>query len=227
MDNKMLPPLQKSTMRYPETNPFAWIALLKGHPMFKPRLSFSLIALFLCLPVQAQEIVRVHPPFAYPQTYVCTSHWGGQLKSLGDDLGTDCFVERLVTQDQRTWMMAYRDQGLANADWYTWEEPVLAPFDGKVIRRNINPIVNQPGQMGSGPASFLIFERVDGVRVLIAHLRQMRVTVGESVTAGQVIGIVGNNGYSRHPHIHLGAWRGEMPVQLHLDQSQPEASRQQ
>ena len=62
--------------------------------------------------------------------------------------------------------------------------------------------------MGTGMASFVIIARADGLSVLVAHLDEPTVGVGASVTAGQTIGLVGNNGQSRHPHIHIGAWRG-------------------
>ena len=62
--------------------------------------------------------------------------------------------------------------------------------------------------MGTGMASFVIMARADGLSVLVAHLDEPTVGVGASVTAGQTIGLVGNNGQSRHPHVHIGAWRG-------------------
>ena len=36
-------------------------------------------------------------------------------------------------------------------------------------------------------------------------------------TSGQVVAKVGNNGYSRHPHIHIGAWKGNEPLQIRFD----------
>ena len=35
--------------------------------------------------------------------------------------------------------------------------------------------------------------------------------------AGQVVARVGNNGYGRSPHIHIGAWKGENPYQIRWD----------
>lgn len=46
-----------------------------------------------------------------------------------------------------------------------------------------------------------------GINVTLAHLQKdsVRVAVGESVLAGQLIGSVGNSGYSDEPHLHLQA----------------------
>jgi murein DD-endopeptidase MepM/ murein hydrolase activator NlpD len=42
---------------------------------------------------------------------------------------------------------------------------------------------------------------------------------GDQVKAGQVIGLVGNNGFARAPHIHVGAWREATaePLQIRWD----------
>ncbi|MEZ6022679.1 MAG: M23 family metallopeptidase [Hyphomonadaceae bacterium] len=94
---------------------------------------------------------------------------------------------------------------------------MLAPFDATVVRININPVVNVPGQLGRPPASFIVFERADGMRVLFAHVQDVQVEQGATVTAGQVVAHVGNNGYGRSPHIHVGAWKGETPYQIRWD----------
>lgn len=66
-------------------------------------------------------------------------------------------------------------------------------------------------------ASSIIFLRSDGVRVLYAHVKDVNVSEGDSIKAGDVVARVGNNGYSRHPHIHIGAWKGNTPLQISFD----------
>lgn len=83
---------------------------------------------------------------------------------------------------------------------------------------HINETTNTPGKMIPGRATSIIFRRSDGTHVLYAHLRELEVKVGETVEAGAVIGRVGNNGYSRHPHVHIGAWSGDAPLQVRFDQ---------
>jgi murein DD-endopeptidase MepM/ murein hydrolase activator NlpD len=61
--------------------------------------------------------------------------------------------------------------------------------------------------------------RADGIIVVLAHVANIRVKLGDRVTAGQVIANVGNNGMARNPHIHIGAWResNAEPLQIRWD----------
>jgi murein DD-endopeptidase MepM/ murein hydrolase activator NlpD len=59
--------------------------------------------------------------------------------------------------------------------------------------------------------------RDDGVHFVLAHIDAPQIQVGDQVSAGQVIARVGNNGYSRHPHTHVGAWKGQTALQVRFD----------
>lgn len=43
------------------------------------------------------------------------------------------------------------------------------------------------------------------------------VSVGEEVKEGQLLAYVGNNGFCRNPHIHVGAYRGDQPLMVGFD----------
>jgi murein DD-endopeptidase MepM/ murein hydrolase activator NlpD len=62
--------------------------------------------------------------------------------------------------------------------------------------------VTQAGYNGGYGYSITI-RNSDGTEVIYAHSRRLLVRVGETVTAGQVIGEVGNTGYSYGTHLHL------------------------
>jgi hypothetical protein len=155
----------------------------------------------------------------FNKIFTCTEHYAGQLTSLGDALGTDCHIQALIEVDDKTWLRSHQGDGTQNADWYGWEQDVLAPITGTITKVNTNPIENSPGVMGQGTASFVIISSADGVMVLLAHVNAVSVKEGDAVRAGQVIAKVGNNGQSRHPHVHIGAWRGEQPLQVRFDQA--------
>ena len=161
--------------------------------------------------------VLAHPIFAQP--YSCTEHWQGNLKGLGDELGTDCVIQELVEVGGRTWMRSYRGDGSRNTDWYGWDKEVLSQCSCEVLKVSENPVSNRPGLMGKPPASFVVLRRDDGVIFLLAHVARLTVKRGDRVDSGQLIAHVGNNGYSRHPHIHVGASRGEEAMQIRFDQA--------
>ena len=162
------------------------------------------------------EAVVLHP--IVDAHFVVNEHYDGQYSEPGDALGSDCIAMELVEEEGRRWLRPYRGDGSRNEDWYGWEREVLAPITGTVLRVHVNPTENEPGIMGQGMSTFVIVRSDDGTHVLIAHLRDPRVQVGDQVVAGLPLGLMGNNGFSRHPHIHLGAWRGTRPLQIRFDQ---------
>lgn len=164
--------------------------------------------------------VMVRPVFDV--SFVCSYHPAGQLTALGDALGTDCLVTSVKVDDQGVgWSTPYINGGTANEDWFGWNRPVLAPIDGTIVAVHINENVNQPGVMQPGRASSVVIARADGLHVVIAHVQAIRVQAGETVSAGQEIARVGNNGFSRNPHIHLGAYRDGVAVPLFFDPAVP------
>lgn len=162
------------------------------------------------------EQITIHPIFK--ASYACSEHWEGQLPYPGDALGTDCFVYGGLAEDGRSgFAKAYKTDGRTNEDWYGWGEHVLAPFASTVAKIHVNPVVNKPGEMGKPPASFVVFKHSDGTMVMIAHVTEITVKEGDSVVSGQPFAKVGNNGFGRAPHIHIGAWRGKTPLQIRFD----------
>lgn len=166
-------------------------------------------------PVEAVLLHRVFAGF-----YACSEHFDGELPYLGDALGSDCTVFDSLRegQDDAGWYAkAYRTDGKDNQDWYGWRETVLAPFDGTIAEVHDNPLTNAPGHPDPKPASRIVFVREDGTHVMYGHVAAVTVAKGERVRAGQPVARVGNNGYARAPHIHIGAWRGKTPLQIRFD----------
>ena len=155
--------------------------------------------------------VTIHP--VYKHAFTVSEHPEGQLLHLGDALGCDCVMEKYADG----WMRKYKNDGSQNEDWYGWGADVLAPFDGMVASIHINPVTNEPGKISETRASSILFAGKDDIRVCYAHVADLKVKTGDSVKAGDVVATVGNNGYSRHPHIHVGAWKGNRPLQIRFD----------
>ncbi|TFI57409.1 M23 family metallopeptidase [Sphingomonas parva] len=186
--------------------------LLQGAAPAAPRAAFE-------EPPAAQEpageieAVLIAPLFA--GMFVCGEHAAGEPTVVGDALGTDCQV---IGRDDEGFRRFYRTDGKRNEDWYSWGAEVLAPFDGTVTGLFPNDRVNAPGTRGRPPAGMLQMRRADGLTVVYAHVRDFAVAVGDRITAGQVVARVGNNGPSYAPHVHAGAYRGVVPLQIRWDQ---------
>lgn len=169
------------------------------------------------------DVVLIHPPFS--KSYSCSEHWYGQLPYLGDSLGADCTIGKLVEDDGRLWMREYQRSGSENEDWYGYGASVFAPCDCTVVRIRVNPEENLPGHLGKPPASSITFERSDGTKILFAHVMNIQVSEGDKVFAGDVVASVGNNGYSRQPHLHIGAWREDVALQIRFDQKRMQSEQ--
>jgi murein DD-endopeptidase MepM/ murein hydrolase activator NlpD len=156
----------------------------------------------------------------YPYThqhFVCLEHPLGQLKRLGDALGSDCVIVGLGSGVSAKFPFFYKRSGSANSDWVGWRAGVLAPLSGRIDSVYDNSVANVPGVLGKQRASVIIFRRADGLRVLYAHVQAIRVSVGDSVTAGEQVALVGNNGAAYFPHTHIGAYKDGGPLQVRFD----------
>ncbi len=110
----------------------------------------------------------------------------------------------LVWKDGSTFM----DEGTANEDYYAFGQPIFAPADGTVVRAvsdlpDVLPQVETDSQNPAG--NHVVIQVGEGMYLFIAHMQQNSVLVaeGDTVTAGQMIGLVGNSGNTSEPHIHI------------------------
>ena len=170
----------------------------EAHVSSTTKSCFPMLSLLFvtCLEAGAQEpdrngigFVLIHPPFT--ETYSCSEHWEGQLQHLGDALGTDCTIWRLIKEDGRLWVREYGNSGLENQDWYGYGANVLAPCSCRVSEIRVNPVENVPGKPGKPPASWVTFERRDGTRISIVHVKE--ILVSEQVPDP-------NRGYRKRDH---------------------------
>ncbi|MCS6969068.1 MAG: M23 family metallopeptidase [Cytophagales bacterium] len=72
-------------------------------------------------------------------------------------------------------------------------DPVFASFDGVVRLKRYER---------GGYGNFLVIRHNNGLETLYAHLSRHLVQVGDTVTAGQTIGLGGSTGRSTGPHLH-------------------------
>lgn len=105
--------------------------------------------------------------------------------------------------------------------WYGWRQDVLAPFDGRVVRVTRPDSTNKPGSMDrDGKTGLIVCQEEEGITVAYAHPQEISVEDGQTVEPGDVVAKVGNNGTSRGPHVHVGAWE-EPPYKLGSETGTP------
>lgn len=62
---------------------------------------------------------------------------------------------------------------------------------------------------GASYGRWVLIEHTNGLSTLYAHLSVISVSEGQSVTAGQMIGLSGNTGYSTGPHLHFTVYASQ------------------
>lgn len=161
------------------------------------------------------ESVTIHPVFDDP--FVTAEHPMGSEDQLGNRLGRDFIVMKFRTRDV-PFPHVYENDGKQNEDWYGWREEVLAPVDAIVTDVDADASTHAPGQLDRDQAANSItFTRDDGLKIVYAHVREVRVAEGDSVSVGEVVARVGNNGPSFMPHVHVGAWKKDRPLQIRVN----------
>jgi hypothetical protein len=101
----------------------------------------------------------------------------------------------------------YKGREESVRDFYSYDEPVLAPADGRVtqiISDLESDLLGFPDKDHSG-GNLIIMDIGNGRYVYLAHLKRggTAVTEGQIVRKGMLLGRVGNSGYSTHPHLHM------------------------
>jgi len=131
------------------------------------------------------------------------------------------------------WMRLKNSEGSSgdkqdNRSYFSYDEPVLAVSDAKVVSTRDGIAENIPGHFGKGKiavamsydtiyGNMIILDLGDGQYAYYGHLKPGSIGVkeGDRVRRGQVIGRIGNTGSSYEPHLHFeittsnSAFRGE------------------
>jgi murein DD-endopeptidase MepM/ murein hydrolase activator NlpD len=85
--------------------------------------------------------------------------------------------------------------------------PVVASAGGTVVVSKFNGAKAWFGGFGN----FIMIDHGNGVKTLYAHLSGVNVAVGQKVSEGEKIGLVGNTGRSTGPHLHFSVIGAQHP----------------
>lgn len=101
--------------------------------------------------------------------------------------------------------------------YLAYGQPVYSPCPGTVVTAADNVEDQVPGCLRFAPTYGNVVVIDTGAELVrLAHLRPgtVAVRVGDVVSAGQLLGEVGNSGSSSEPHLHLQADRGGLGLDL-------------
>jgi murein DD-endopeptidase MepM/ murein hydrolase activator NlpD len=85
--------------------------------------------------------------------------------------------------------------------------PVQAALAGTVIGTGNTDLAHDPaGNQCYSFGKWVMVRHANGLSTLYAHLSQIGVSNGQSVTTGQVLGYSGMTGYATGPHLHFGVY---------------------
>ena len=102
---------------------------------------------------------------------------------------------------------SHTGDGSLSEQYYCWGEPILAPADGTIVDVIADLPDNPPGVMDANnpPGNHVFLDLGNAEFALFAHLQNGSIAVseGDSVTAGDLIGLCGNSGNTSEPHLHF------------------------
>ncbi len=172
----------------------------------------ALVAVIVTLPVYDPypSSHDAHPSgvaFRLPLAGPLTVAWGGSTSEVNYHVflpDQRWAYDLLVTSDGR----AFRTDGVGLDDYYAYGLPVYAPAPGVVFAAHDGEPeveIGAPRWGLAGLGNHVGVEVAPGEYLFIGHLQPGSVAagVGDRVTAGQMLGRVGNSGNSSEPHVHL------------------------
>ncbi len=95
---------------------------------------------------------------------------------------------------------------------------VVAAGAGTIIDKHDGEYDRNCVGVGSGLiANYIIIQHADGSEALYWHMKSGKVTtktIGQTVVAGEYLGVVGSSGSSSGPHLHFEVWSGNTAATL-------------
>jgi murein DD-endopeptidase MepM/ murein hydrolase activator NlpD len=171
-------------------------------------------------PVNNEAVVEIGPPLrgsSYISADSCCTSSRHRRAALAVD-GKVWISQRFAVDWEQLNAQGriYSGPKTAVTSYTIYGKPVLAVANGTVVTA-INDQPNQlPGQFPKGltpdqaDGNAVILDLGRGICAMYAHMRpgSVRVHVGDKVTRGEIIGLVGNSGNTIAPHLHFQVMDG-------------------
>lgn len=159
------------------------------------------------LPPDPNAQYQSHVVFRPPFTGTWLVAWGGTSLPLNYHIATPNQTHAydiVVWKNGRT----HSGDGTRLQDYYAYGQPALAPAAGTVVsvldcEPDSQP--QQPPRFTNPLGNHVGIKVAEGETLFMAHLQRgsVRVKVGDRVTSGQPVGLVGNSGNTSEPHFHV------------------------
>ena len=102
----------------------------------------------------------------------------------------------------------FSGDGTQVTDYYAYGQPVLTPVDGTVVTvvdglPEVQPQVETDAENPAG--NHVVIQVAEGEYLFLAHMQPGSILVaeGDTVQAGQPLGLTGNSGNTSEPHLHI------------------------
>ena len=133
--------------------------------------------------------------------------WGGDTKELNyhvESRAQKNAFDFVVTDSTGK---SYKTDGKRNEDYYAFGKKIIAPCDGEVVLVVEGVKDNIVGEMNSFDVggNTVIVRTKNNEYLVFCHLKHhsTKVSEGQIITKGTLIGLCGNSGHSSEPHLHF------------------------
>lgn len=141
------------------------------------------------------ELKTIIDPTSLPQTGTGALAWPLDKVIITQYFGNTSFA----TQNAQV----YGGKGHNGIDLGTPVGTTLKASRGGTVRGFGN---TDTACQGASYGNWILIDHDNGLSTLYAHLSLIKVTAGQQVTVGQLIGYTGNTGYSTGPHLHFSVF---------------------
>ncbi|MBC2838315.1 M23 family metallopeptidase [Robiginitalea sp. SC105] len=178
------------------------------------------MALLLVGPIYQLLDGRTYPEEAVPLTFPLRDGTyyiasGGSNRTINNHYGTAATSQWYALDINKLGAFGMATDQLwatANQAHAIYGEPVYAPCKGRVVEMKYTVPDNESASMDVSPedgmGNYVVLD-CEGVIVSLVHLQHNSVAVhpGQRVLTGDLLGRVGNSGFSQEPHLHFQAAR--------------------
>lgn len=153
------------------------------------------------------KIERNNTKLILPFTGEWTVFWGGDTKALNYHVETKSQKNAfdILIMDEKG--KSYKTNGRNNEDYYAFGKELIAPCDAEVVLVVDGVKDNIPGELNPVyvPGNTVVLKTANNEFLFFAHFKQrtIKVSEGEKVKQGQLLGLCGNSGNSSEPHLHF------------------------